>query len=325
MVQFTNSSNGNIIALNSNAANLFFLSGSSVSNDGLIRAGSGSTQGLANSGTVSNNVLGIIEIDDTGTHGLSNFGNGIITNAGQINIGSNGVIAEAAFQNNGTFTNSTDGYVQLDAVERGIYNIGNLTNDGEMKIGSLNNFTIAGIENWTAGAFNNNICATIELYDNLINTSTTILVNDGYFYINTIEPHTEGLFDNNGVISDPQMGLDQNATGFTNSNIIITNTIANACPTEIKPAFNRVSSFIYNVEGIYTNAAATVSAGTYIPLSNTFVPTATLMHNTSYTYYVKLQDQAMNCEIIVEWTVTTGDDTIIFTGLGDGIDWHDPT
>ena len=106
------------------------------------------------------------------------------------------------------------------------------------------------------------------------------MINGGYFYINTAEPHTVGLFDNNGVIDDTQNGIDTGATGFTNNNIVITNTYFN-CPSSLTPAFDYGGATNYTVEGIYSDAAATMSAGIYNASTNTFVPTAPLLNNTT--------------------------------------------
>ena len=323
---FTNLLGSQVIINNTTSNNLNVTFASSFTNDGFVGLDNSLQTGLFNDGAF-NNSSGLISIDNSITNGIDNTTNGTFINGGEIIIGSNGLISDVAFDNLGTFTNNADGYVQLDAVQKGIRNRGSLSNDGEIIVGNGSSFNSFGIENINTASFNNNVCATIELYDDLSNTSTTTLVNDGYFLFNTPGPHTIGFFDNNGVIDDPQIGFDVDAVNFSNNNIVITPTTIDACQAAaVMPAFDIISSMNYSVQGIYDDSAAANSAGMYDSNTNTFTPSTSLLPGSSYVYYVKLISSinSMNCEVVVEWNVTVGDDTITFTGMGNDMDWHNP-
>ena len=195
---------------NSNAATT-----ASITNDGEIIIGSqgvvGSigAEGIYNINALTNNTNGLIQIDNTASHGLFLlFASASVTNDGDIKIGSSGAgsIGNQGLSINGTgISNNANGLIQVDnTTDYGIINGSTLTNDGEIKIGNIGAIGSDGIWNRNSATFHNSTCASVFLHDNLNNTSTAPITNDGFIYVNTPETHTTGLFVNNGVIEDPQ-------------------------------------------------------------------------------------------------------------------------
>ena len=242
----TNNTNG-LIQIDNTASHGFFLfsASASVTNDGDIKIGSSGAGSIGNRGLsiggigISNNVNGLIQVDNTSSSGIRI--SSVLTNDGEVNIGTNGYIGAIGIE---SLTNSS------------------FVNNGNMTVGGPSGSLASdGIRCYTLTSFQNNTCASIFLYGKLNNASAGLpIINDGYIYVKTTLIHVPGLFVNNGVIDDPQNGIDTGANGFTNNNIVITSTYFN-CPEELSPAFDYGGAANYTVEGIYSDAAATMSAG----------------------------------------------------------------
>jgi hypothetical protein len=261
--------------------------------------------GLDNSGgTFSNNNLGSIYIDRVVT-GIRSSSNGIITNDGNISIATNFAVVNSAMVLNGTSSFTNNNLVTIGG--------GAIGQDG---ISMINN-----------SSFSNTACAVLELFDNINNTSTNpnAFTNDGYIELNTPESHFPGIFNNNGLVNDEQGTLAINGMGFNNTNIIIAPVTITCDFTVIENPFAISGNSPYMVDGIFTDASATMTAGTYDQVSNRFTPTTPLLPNSSITYYVKFSDTNGICsDIIVAWMVDADIEIITFDGGGDGTDWHDP-
>jgi hypothetical protein len=89
----------------------------------------------------------------------------------------------------------------------------------------------------------------------------------------------------------------------TNNEIVIAPTTANDCDV-ISPAFGLGSPVDFTIQGIFTDEAATMSAGTYTTATNTFSPT-TILAEGAYTFYVKIADNNGGCTRIIPWQLTT--------------------
>ncbi|RYU93601.1 beta strand repeat-containing protein, partial [Emticicia agri] len=235
---------------------------------------------IINEGTISTAVSGI---------GMSIFA-GDITNRGTMNLNNSisGIVANV--NANATITNESTGIINLTDGYGLRYIVGNLstiTNHGAINYSGLsyalslnegtliNDGTITitngfGISNLNGSGITNNACGKIIMtagnYDNDGSTTTNaglIQMPDEYDFANT------GTFTNNGVLKA------NSVTGITNNRMIITNTCA---------IFTRALANNYTVNGIYTNVAATIQAGTYTSGSNIFVANNTIPSGTQTLY-----------------------------------------
>ncbi len=165
---------------------------------------------------------------------------------------------------------------------------------------SIKQTGLDGVQNSTNATFNNNACATLTIFDNLSNSGS--FTNAGLFTVNTTHMHTNSALTNNGIIAYP---VGNPIPNVTNNEIIIAPTTANDCDV-ISPAFGLGSPVDFTIQGIFTNEAATMSAGTYTTATNTFTPT-TILPEGVRTYYVKVMDGNGGCTRIVPWQLTTED------------------
>lgn len=304
------------------------------------------SNGLYNDGEVVNNAIGEITVDDANV-GLTNF-NGEFTNLGELRIGEtigmdlDGVrnydlmensgqleifnVAGTGFRNYnsgpfyGTFINYQAGFVEIGICHRGVRNESTLSNFGEMYIGSVGNVGLFAIDNRVDGILENNECALMVCNDKLENSSSNPIENDGSFVLDSPTGSNVGLFNNNGIVSDLNNTFPTASNGYTNNGFYLASVTINSCITN--SVFSIGGSGNYTVEGVYFDLAGTSVAGLYDAAANTYTNYATTgMH----TLYVKFENLAGNCSIMVPWFVDVlFSDTITFNGNGDGVDWHDP-
>jgi len=276
-----------------------------------------------NGGALINTSTGEITLNRAWGNAIWNL-SGNVQNSGRINVGS--------IANTGTgilsyvpFTNSAGAEIHIDRAPNGIFSTNAFTNAGLIRMGenapltgsgivntgatavfnnnaggdiSIKQTAVNGVQNDANSTFNNNACATLSIFDNLNNSGT--FTNAGLFTVNTTQVHTNSALTNNGIIAYPQGNPIPNVT---NNEIIIAATTANNCDA-ISPAFSLGSPVDFTIQGIFTDAAATMSAGTYVTATNTFTPTARLAEGT-YSLFVKIQDGSGGCTRIVSWTLTT--------------------
>ncbi|MCB0522039.1 MAG: hypothetical protein KDD27_24060, partial [Saprospiraceae bacterium] len=247
------------------------------------------------SGTFINQSSGSILFEANVGFGISNIGNSVFDNYGYIASIGPGNIPHLISNNSGsTFNNHEGGSIDaqshcLNAIENQSTCI--FTNSGTVEIGDLSQL---GIEN--LGTFVNATCGEIYLADILQTTSS--FTNQGLLSLNTSQAHSiSGTFDNEGIIEDVQ-GL---FSGGTNNEIIIAPVTTTDC-SEVSPAFDLGATVDFNILGIFTDAAATQSAGTYNVATNTFTPTNPLSQS-AITFYVKIEDTVGGCTRIVKWVV----------------------
>jgi regulation of enolase protein 1 (concanavalin A-like superfamily) len=302
-----------------------------IGNIGLVRAQDGIQN--ASTGSFTNNATGIISISKPWGNGIWNSF-GTFQNAGKITISdvfnSNTGNFSTGILSTGSFSNTAGAEIHLDAVAGGIANTNAFTNAGLIRMGenapltgsgianvqganavfnnnaggdiSIKQTAVNGVQNDANSTFNNNACATLAIFDNLNNAGT--FTNSGLFTVNTTQAHTNTALTNNGIISYPQGNPIPNVT---NNEIIVAPTTANDCGP-VSPAFGLGNSVDLTIVGIFTDEAATMSAGTYVTATNTFTPTATLAEGT-YSLFVKIQDGNGGCTRIVPWTLTVQDNT----------------
>jgi hypothetical protein len=231
--------------------------GSSLTNDGTIRVGTGNGFGFA-----ANNVASI-------------------TNRGTINTNNdNGVVAIDS--GNFTFINESTGVVNSNFRNTGVASL-NVTNRGKITVNDLhsgyafdfegmsslvNEGTIQiastdGISNRTGATVTNRACGKIIMSTgDYINSGTT--TNTGLIQIANGLLNTGGTFTNNGVLK--YGSLSGNAIiNNQNSSVIVNNSI---------PIFTYGGLYNGTINGIFTNSTATLSAGAFIA-PNMFTPSVT--------------------------------------------------
>ena len=285
--------------------------GSSIINNGTINTGTGDGFGFVTEATST------------------------ITNRGTINTNQGLANAIVAGRGNLTFTNESTGVVNgnfraidgfgLTLTNRGTVNYSGSTyvlvlrSNGPSSV--VNDGTIQctaglGIENLGGGTITNNACGKILMSAvNYINRSTT--TNAGLISISNNLDNTGGTFTNTGVLKYGSTSGNA-VTNNQNSSVIVNNTL---------PIFTYGSSFNGTVNGIFTNAAATTSAGTFTA-PNTFVPSG--LPAGSQTLYAKITPSSGACSYIVPFTyqngcsqVATATQSMTWTGAVS-TDWNNP-
>jgi hypothetical protein len=298
---------------------------SSINNNGTMNIGLNANvgqDGIQNQGAIVNATTGVINISKFNSNGIWNY-SGSLQNSGTITLtntggSGNGILSYVPF------TNNAGAEINIDQMLSGIITTNTFTNAGLIRVGEngalggygINNVGGAtAVFNNNAGGdiriqqtgldavkndanctFNNNSCATLAIFDNLNNSG--IFTNAGLFTVNTTQAHTNTGLTNNGIIGYASANQIPNVT---NNEIIIGPTTANACDV-ISPAFGLGSPVNFSILGVFTNAAATISAGVFTLATNTFTPNAILPEGTR-VYFVQIMDGG--CTRIVPWQLTT--------------------
>jgi len=253
--------------------------------------------GIVNEYTFHNNSGGEIKIDRTSEGGLKNIA-GTFTNSAKITIGATADVGIFGLSNNADFNNAGGEITINRYIHSGLSNEihGTFTNAAKIIVETGIGANIYGLDN--IAPFQNSACGEIYLYARVFNIGT--YTNNGLMLVNTDGWHSNGTLINHGIIAYP-MGNPIN--NVTNNEIIIAPTTANDCHN-ISPAFSLGSPVNFTIHGVFTDANATMPAGTYTVATNTFTPSPALPEG-SYDYYVKIQDGAGNCTRIVPWQLTT--------------------
>ena len=256
---------------------------------------------------------GTIKVDNTASTGINVTETNIENkNGGQILLGQTTTVGLSGFFLNGctgsySLVNDASTIKINNGSAAGIYNschnIEN-KNGGVMIIGENSAATTSSLTMISgAGTFTNSVCSQIFLYKRVlfVDASNTI-INNGLIGIDTDGAHiNDGTFANNGILNYIQLPLIPNVT---NNEIIISPSDVE-CSSTITPAFDLGGTVNFDIDGVYTDENATISAGTYNQGSNTFTPTVA---DGEHTLYVKTQDTGNSCAAeIVEWNINFGD------------------
>jgi hypothetical protein len=267
--------------------------------------------GIQNLAAFNNNTGGQIRVDRSTHAGIYNQSS-IFTNEAVITIGANAGVGFYGIQNLASFNNSPGGQVSVDRSNNsGIYNLdGTFNNAASITIGAETSVGAEGIRN--NAAFINSACAVLTNFAPVVNWNT--FTNAGLFTSSTTGSHTNNsTLTNNGIIAYPQGNPIPNVT---NNEIIIAPTTSSNCQS-VSPAFALGNPVDFTIQGIYSDANATLSAGTFDQGANTFTPSPALSDDEMYNYYVKIEDGIGGCTRTVPWQVTVHDDTPPTAGCQD--------
>ncbi|MBX2929635.1 MAG: HYR domain-containing protein [Saprospiraceae bacterium] len=276
-----------------------FGSGGTFTNAGKLNIGANAgvgNWGLWNERSFINS--GELTIDNAAVSGLRHQSN-VFTNSGSMALGQTGTVGEWGLWSRSYFVNEAAGEISIDRTgSTGLLVISDsLHNRGSITIGELAPVGPQAI--YSGQTVRNFPCGVINIYAPLHNVST--FANLGLFYVNTAGMHTNtGFALNSGIITYPQ---GNPIPGMINQEIIIAPLTVNGCD-EISPAFSLGSPVDFTIEGIFTDEAATMSAGTYVTATNTFTPIPALIEDT-HQFYVKITDGSGGCTRIVAWELTT--------------------
>ncbi len=258
-----------------------FYNQGTVQNDGLLTLGNTASigrYGIDNSGTFNNNTGANINIDRSTSKGLSHVA-GTFANAGTITIGGIASVGFNGLSNDATFNNT--GIINIDrSTSTGLRNNnGTFTNDATITIGGIASVGTQGLHN--LATFNNNACGKLIVKDGGIrnNTSRTI-TNTGYVQVDQ-NLRNDGTFTNNSVLK--YAALTGSVTSATAPSVIV---------NDATPIFTYGGTYDGTVNGIFTNATATTSAGNFTA-PNTFVPASGLTTAATVTLYAKITQN--NC------------------------------
>lgn len=174
---------------------------------------------VANTGDFTNSSGGIMNINKYAVQmNLLNTEDGVFKNYGIMNFGRTGNIAPTAIQNQATFTNYSNGEINIDrSTNYGLVNTTNFTNNGEINIGDIAGVGILGLNN--IGTFGNSGTISINrsTLNAIQNTGVFNNLNNGEVKIGSLTTSGTG-----GVI---------NAGSFVNSSAITINRVTGAAIT----------------------------------------------------------------------------------------------
>ncbi|RFS17151.1 S-layer family protein [Emticicia sp. C21] len=226
---------------------------------------------------------------------INNQSGGIITSNGKevIRFGDSGAILN---NNAGATFNGTSPATAITLIP------GKLNNNGLVNItGSLELYN-------SNSRLRNLGCGIIKMTGDYYTQSNATTENDGLLQI-------DGSLYNSGSTSNDGVIRANAYPTLTNLNILVNNNAAN------NAIFTGSSFKLSAIQGIFRDAAATISAGTYTSNNNTFIPGN--FPGGSYILYAKISYES--CTFIVPFsyirTPTRRYVKTIGTGTGDGFSW----
>jgi len=266
-------------------------------NTGKINIGAnasvGSTGFTLSAGSFTNNIGGEIKIDRATTTGFSVTG-GTVSNAGKITIGSIASNGATGLIHSSTiaFTNNSSGEITIDRSTTTALNITRtLNNSGKITIGANVSVGATGISHASStSALTNNACGSIYVMAGDFTSSNGAVINNGYIQVNNTLARTSGTFTNNAVLK--YGSLTGTITNTNNASVIVKND-----PT---PIFTYGGVYNGTINGIYTDAANTISAGSFTA-PNSFVASSTIPGGLQ-TLYAKITPSGGACSYSVPFT-----------------------
>lgn len=309
-------SNGSLSIDDTNPAvpNVAFENFGVITNDGTINIGLNilvdKSAGLKNDATgifINNGSFFTDMVGTTGGHVMTNYGtfenNGLFEmRSGAIYFGIfNGGGASSVFENFGQI----DSYVLIEDLF--VSENSQMDNLGKINLLGGNR----GLRISAGSTFVNHECAEYLSNSNINNTGT--IDNEG-LWVQSVNAVNAGTWNNTGTISLNQ--LNYLGTPIVNDDIVIfRKNFTNTCGDIIPNTFD-IGSTPGSTLSIFTDPAATNSAGTYDIVLNIFTSN-THMPEGINTFYIKITDDAGICpDFTVSWIVdvTYGPTEVTQTG-----------
>lgn len=264
--------------------------GTVVNNGNLVlgSAGSVGAYGILNQGMFTNGAGADIHINNSDDTALFNA-SGQFNNDSDLTIGNAAAVGNHGIWNDGQFRNRVGGDIRIDRSSlRGIVNnSGTFEHDGEIRIGAVATVRNDGLRN--RALFVTSGCSKLlVLKGSVVNeSSASSIVNQGLLQV------TGNVTTNNGLSNFGVLKYGSLTGTITNTYLIIENTTGTI--------FTYGSSFNGTVNGIFTDAEATLSGGNFTA-PNTFVPTGGA--SGIYPLFVKVTTQGGGCSYTVPFTFT---------------------
>ncbi|WP_163411588.1 BspA family leucine-rich repeat surface protein, partial [Flavobacterium ajazii] len=273
---------GGILNINTSAQPNYITiqgNGASINNEGTINVGTGSGYGIITTGSVSATITNRGVINSNSSFGIDSEYTSLLTftneSTGIFNGNFRGTNTSALNLTNHGTINYTEGgnCLTFNATS-------SLSNDG-----TINVTAGLGISNATGGTITNLACGKIIMTaGNYSNGGTT--TNAGLIQITNALTNT-GTFTNNGVLN---YGSKTGTVNNTGSGSVLVNNAQT-------PIFTYGGIFNGTIDGIFSNATATTSAGAFTA-PNTFVPLGALP-TVSQTLYAKITPSGGSCSYVV--------------------------
>lgn len=275
-----------------------FQNSGTVENSGKLILGSLNSigeYGLWNTATFNNNAGGEILLDRSTATGLRCDPGTTFTNAGKLIIGGTASVGEYGLYNFGTFNNNIGSEVTVDrSIGWGVINgFETFTNAGSLTIDGPVGSGYTGLEN--QAVFENILCGEVLInHGGLFTRFITDYNNVGYTFV-AGDIQNQGSIKNDGLLKYGTASQNP-ITNNQPSSVILNDNVA--------PIFSfgtTSAAFGGTIGGIFKDAAATVSAGSYDLASNTFIPGSSLVVG-SQILYAKITGSSCTKEWIVPFT-----------------------
>jgi urease beta subunit len=257
---------------------------------------------LSFSATITNN--GTITINGGANYGIRMAGSTINNQSGGV-ITSNGKEVIRFGDNNAVLNNNEGAILYGTSAATAITMI-----PGKLNNGGLINIT-GSIELYGSNSRLRNFgCGIINMAGNYFTQTSATTENEGLLQI-------DGTLNNSGTTTNNGVIRANTYPTLTNRRLLINNNAAN---NAIFTPYT--SSYLSAIQGIFMDAAATISAGTYTSNNNTFVPGN--FSGGNYTLYAKISYNS--CTFVVPFSYTRPP-TIRYVkataaGTGDGSSWE---
>lgn len=260
---FQNTSGGEIMIDRTFYGGLVNNSGSNFINEGKITIGANQSvgdYGFVNIAAFQNNSGGEIYIDRFVRYGLTNE-SGSIINAGKMVVGAKRIFGEVGIGNKANFQNIFGGQIHIDQfVSSALTSSYNFTNSGKIILGANQSIAFLGNSLVVSAGFQNTTSGEILVFKGSFrNNVSESFINAGFIYLAaTLINNT--AFTNMGVLRYSSLS-GKAIVNSTNSALVVNNA-----PT---PIFTYGGDYDGNVEGIFKDTTATISAGLFTA-PNTF-------------------------------------------------------
>ncbi|WP_340239952.1 choice-of-anchor D domain-containing protein, partial [Emticicia soli] len=233
--------------------------------------------------------------------------NGIINNYGSMTVNGN---ANLGLYFTGIFNNKAGAVLTCNGTEAiKVFTKGSITNEAGATInttGTQIGLVVGGgntsssnsgiinankIEVISSTIFPNQSCGVISTVGSFSVSGGSVFNNLGYVKVGA-ELALFSSTTNNGVLNYNSLTGTTPITNNTNASIIVNNSSV--------PIFTYGGTYNGTINGIFTDASATISAGTFTAPNN-FVPNGNVVEG-SQTLYVKITPNGGACEYIVPFT-----------------------